>query len=172
MSYEAEHGPTDISLMIPRRPRDPMSEPVEGIKRPDSPIDLPPGPSQPAKTQSPGLNRPRKHFHSCLALVRILSSRVGVSDGPATAHIGGQIGTSTSELGGRLRAFSIVRQADHVPPHFIRYCCCYCSVYFKRTPDRHLRYHAYLWNLVSIARHSQAAWRSARSLYPFCNYHT
>ncbi|KAK9896155.1 hypothetical protein P389DRAFT_75318 [Cystobasidium minutum MCA 4210] len=58
MSYEKQDGKTNISLLIPKRPRDAMTEPVEGHRRPDSPIDPAPGPSQPAKTQSPGLNRP------------------------------------------------------------------------------------------------------------------
>lgn len=60
MSYEKEDRHTDISLLIPKRPHDAMTEPVEGMRRPDSPVDPAPGPSQPAKTQSPGLNRPRK----------------------------------------------------------------------------------------------------------------
>lgn len=60
MSYEAQDGPTDITLLKPRRPNDPMSEPVDGIKLPNSPIDGAPAASKPAKTQSPGTNRPRE----------------------------------------------------------------------------------------------------------------
>lgn len=55
----AEDVHTDISLMQPQRKDDPMTEPVAGIKRPDSPVDARPGPSKPSKNQSPGVNRPR-----------------------------------------------------------------------------------------------------------------
>ncbi len=40
--------------------RIPISERLPGIRRPDSPVDLPPRPSAYAATQSPGVNRPPK----------------------------------------------------------------------------------------------------------------
>lgn len=48
----------DVSLLMPRHPENPMIEPVQGIKRASSPSDPRPNTPAPAKTQSPGVNRP------------------------------------------------------------------------------------------------------------------
>lgn len=42
----------------PAHPDDPIHEPKAGVRRPDSPVDDPPAPSRPSKTQSPAVNRP------------------------------------------------------------------------------------------------------------------
>jgi hypothetical protein len=44
--------------MNPDHPETPFSEPKQGIRRPDSPVDAKPAAPRRAKTESPGLYRP------------------------------------------------------------------------------------------------------------------
>lgn len=55
---EGMEATADVTLLQPRNTSHPMAEPVAGVRRADSVTDAAPAESKPAKTQSPGVNRP------------------------------------------------------------------------------------------------------------------